>query len=460
MAGFTPQQREMVAAFMADKDVPGVAVAIVADRRVVAQGGFGMADLQHGRAPTAETLWPVASITKSFTAVAVMQLVQAGRMDLDAPVTDYLPSLRVADSETTRRLTLRRLLTHTSGLGRTGHQDRTREEPVNPFPTREALVAALGDVVPQVPVGRAFSYSNESYVVAGRAVECVRGKPLEACFLEDIMQPAGMQRSAVYFDAWRADPDRAFLYASEGIGPYGSGEQHGRYQVVNLVQDYQTFLSTGGVISTAGDLARYQIATMDYLHSSLGLTGASLDHMHGVQHQFGDSGWGYGLGYRVMPAGALRVIGHSGGLPGVSTYSLMVPAEGNGVVVLTNRSDVKAMVLAERLMVSLRGPLWRDDPSEPLPITSAWGSPGPDDLAPYLGSYRFRRGPAQVRAGERGVVVSTPSRYDGPVHDVTTCRVARDRFVSLSDSAPVEFLRNDADDVVGFLHSGYLYRRE
>lgn len=459
MDGFTEQQGHIVQAFMADQDIPGAAVALVHGGVLIAEQGFGLADMSTGRAPTPDTLWPIASLTKSFTAVAAMQLVEEGLLDLDAPIADYLPRLCVANPDTTRRLSMRRLLTHTSGLGRTGHQDRTREESINPYPTREALVAALDTAVPQAPVGRCFSYSNESYAIAGRSIEVLRGKPLEDCFLDQILAPVGMTRSRVRFREWRSERDRAVLYAGEDIGPYGSGTYHGAHQVVELVDDYQTFLSTGGIVSTAHDLALYQMATMSYAASPLGLSAASLDHMHSAQHLYGDCGWGYGLGYWVMRSGDERVIGHSGGLPGVSTYSLMIPAQRTGVVVLTNRSDIKAMGLAELLMGDLLGPLWRAGLDQPLPIHSVWGSPSAADLHPYLGEYRFRRGPAQVQAGEAGVMLRTPSRYDGPVQEIATCRVARDRFVSLAEGHVIDFVRDGSGEISGFLNSGYRYER-
>lgn len=269
-----------------------------------------------------------------------------------------------------------------------------------------------------------------------------------------------MARTVVDFAQWRADADRAYLYAGKDIGPYGSGNRHGEYEVVELVGDYQTFLSTGGIASTAHDLALYQLATMDYANSALGLSGASLEHMQSAQHLFGDSGWGYGLGYWVMPSGAKKVFGHSGGLPGESTYSLMIPSERSGVVVLTNRSDIKAMVLAESLAGDMRGALWRGKTSDPLPVRSSWADKSDEDLMAYTGCYRFRRGPAKVRSGPAGLIVSTPSRYDGPVRDIPLRRVAKDRFLCLTDGHVIDFLRGPDDTVAGFLNSGYRYVRD
>jgi CubicO group peptidase (beta-lactamase class C family) len=456
---FTQSQTDIIHSFMEERDVPGCAIALVRDGEIFAEGGFGLANIDSQTKPTAASVWPIASITKSFTSVAAMQCVELGLLDLDVPVSRYLPELRVASPDISDQLSMRRLLTHTSGLGRTGHQDRTREEAQNPFPTREALLAALHDVVPQAPVGSAFSYSNESYAIAGHLIETLRGQSLESCFEDYIFDPVGMSRTVPRFSAWREEPDRAVLYAGDGIGPYGAGRRHGGYEVVELVEDYRTFLSTGGIASTAHDLALYQLATMNYDDSPLGLSAGALDHAHSAQHLFGDSGWGYGLGYYAMRAGAARVIGHSGGLPGVSTYSLMIPSQRTGVVVLTNRSDIKAIVLAERLMGDLHGPLWREDTSSPLPISSGWSKPEPADLEPFCGDYTFRRGPAQVKDNGRGLTISTPSRYDGPVRHLHTLRVARDRFMCLDDGHVVDFVRNADGAVVGFINSGYRYER-
>ena len=214
---FSKAQEAIITDFMTSNDVPGCAIALVAEGRIHAAGGFGQANLETEAEPTADTLWPIASVTKSFTAVAAMQCVEDGLLDLDRPVTDYLPNLVVTDFETTARLTMRRLLTHTGGIGRTGHQDRTREEATNPYPTREALLAALDSVVPQAPVGECFSYSNESYAVAGHLIETVKGKSLERCFVEDIFEPLGMSRTFPQFSNSIADPPKLKLICQRSI---------------------------------------------------------------------------------------------------------------------------------------------------------------------------------------------------------------------------------------------------
>ena len=107
-------------------------------------------------------------------------------------------------------------------------------------------------------------------------METLAGKPLEAVLREGILARAGMADSDVTFARWREASDRAVPYAGEGAGPFDSGERHDGRVVVRLVEDYQTFLSTGGVVSTAADLARYQSATMDYAGGTLGLSAGGL----------------------------------------------------------------------------------------------------------------------------------------------------------------------------------------
>ena len=328
---------------------------------------------------------------------------------------------------------------------------------MNPFPDRPSLVFALGDVQPQSRPGQAFSYSNEGYAVAGHALEILAGQPLEQCFEERIFAPAGMTRSRVRFADWRAEPDRALPYGGGGLGPFDSGERHGRYALVRLVDDYRTFLATGGVVSTARDLCRYQAATMAYQGARLGISAGGLDHMHSVHAPYGDTGWGYGLGYWVMWSGPRKVIGHSGGLPGVSTYSMMMPGEGAGAVVLCNRSDVKAMVLAERLLGTLVGSLWRDDPDAPLPLRTAFR---PGDVDEFTGDFAFRKGGATVSAAGNGRLrLATPSRYDGPEQVLELLAVGPDTFMDLKLGQCVPFYRDAGGAVCGFGVSGYRYRR-
>ena len=117
----------VVEAYRAEHDIPGAAIAVVHDGQITHEDGYGAANLETGAPPTPHTLWPIASLTKSFTGVAAMQLVEQGRLLLDEPIQSYLPAFRFADPEASRKITTRNLLLHAGGIGRSGHQDTLRE---------------------------------------------------------------------------------------------------------------------------------------------------------------------------------------------------------------------------------------------------------------------------------------------------------------------------------------------
>jgi len=457
---FTTEQNALIADFMEQHDIPGIAVAIVQNGDILTEGGFGLADIGAGKPVTEHTLWPICSITKSFTGVAAMQLVESGKLNLDSPVSDYLPNFRVFDEDASRLMTTRLFLRHNSGLGRTGHQDRTREEALNPYPTRESLVSALDSAKLQSRPGQCFSYCNEGYATVGHLIETLADMPLEDYFIQKIFEPVGMSNSCVRFMDWKQGQDRTYAYSKTEGDAFDTGERHDGYTCNRLNDDYQTFLSTGGIVSTVHDLALYQITTMSYIDSPLGLATGSLDHMQSVQFPFGDTGWGYGFGYWIFWSGETKVIGHAGGLPGISTYSLMIPGERTGVVVLTNRGDRRAFFLAESLLNDLRGTLWRESRTDPLPFRSRYPSPSTSELSEWTGTYHFRQGPAHVEAGDGGVIIHTPSKLDGPPVTIVTKQVGPDSFMSLDQGMAIPFARDDQGRVIRFLNGGYAYERE
>ena len=455
--GFTPEQESIIDDFIDENDIPGAAVAIVRDNKIIAEGGFGFADVANAAPATANTVWPICSLTKSFTAVSAMQLVESGKLFLDEPVQTYLPGFQISDAVKSQRMTSRLFLTHNSGLGRTGHQDRTREETVNPYPTRKALVDALDSAELQSTPGEAFSYCNEGFATVGHAIETIAGVPLEEYFTGKIFDPVGMLDSSVHFMDWKNAADRTYAYSRTDGDPFDSGERHGEYTVVRLNDDYQTFLSTGGIVSSAHDLALYQIASMAYDCSPMGLMAGSLDHMQSVQCPFGDTGWGYGLGYWVFWSGHVKVVGHSGGLPGISTYSMMIPSEKTATVVLTNRGDRRAFFLAERLMNSTRGTVWRDSIDQPLPFTTRYPKRTRGELAEYEGKYVFRSGTAEVESVDGGLLINTPSRLEGQPVSILTTQVGTDSFMSRDEGMSIAFVRDSSGHIVRFLNGGYAY---
>ena len=178
---------------MARARIPGLALAIVSGDEMLHVRGFGVAD-PAGRVVSGETPFIIGSNSKSFTALAIMQLVEAGRIDLDAPVHRYLPWFRVADAEASRQITVRHLLHHTSGIPTAAGQALAGDDD-NSDQALERHVRALRTVELTQPVGHLYQYSNANYNVLGLLVQAVSGLSYENYVRTHIFAPLEMSDS-------------------------------------------------------------------------------------------------------------------------------------------------------------------------------------------------------------------------------------------------------------------------
>ena len=443
-------------AHMDEYEIPGTAIAVVRGGEVVHEDGFGLANVATGHPAGPRTAWPICSLTKSMTCTAVMQLVEQGHVDIDQPVHAYLPSWRVKDPTAGPKITVKMLMHHASGLGRVGFQDRVRQEPVNPYPTRESLMDAITTADLQSDPGRFWAYSNEGFATLGHIVETVSGVRLEDYFLGRVFDRLGMSDTRVHFADWRTSDDRVVNYIRDGLGEKSTGEQHGQYQEGFLPDDYTTYLSTGGIVSTAHDLAIYQAAAMNYDNNPL-LGRRSLEQMQSAAFEYGDTGWGYGFGWSVYWSGETRVVGHAGGMVGLNTFSLFVPDEQVGVVVLTNRSEAGAFEFAEKLLGEVRGtPLWRRSVAEALPFETSYTPPAGESQSTFDGTYVHGAVTSQVEGIEGGI--RSKQTRDGVVRseDIAT-RVGADSFLTRRGAKIMQFLRGDDGRAKAYLAEGVVW---
>jgi CubicO group peptidase (beta-lactamase class C family) len=174
---------------MNDLDIPGMALGIVQDGQIVHVQGFGVAD-SSGRTVTPQTPFYIGSVTKSFTALAVMQLVEAGKIDLDAPVQIYLPWFELADKEASAMITVRHLLNQTTGIS---------EKDGNRFwPSQQGLeetVRGLDTIQLAQPVGTTYQYCNINFMITGLIVEKVSGQSYADYVTQHIFEPLDMRHS-------------------------------------------------------------------------------------------------------------------------------------------------------------------------------------------------------------------------------------------------------------------------
>ncbi len=307
--------------------IPGVALAITYGGEVVHARGFG--DAGDGEAMTADTPLYIGSIAKALTGVAVLQLVDEGRLELDAPVRAYLPWFEVADPDASARITVRHLLGHASGLS----DLRYRDQPgLADDATIEEGVRDLQRAVPIADPGAAFHYFNPNYATLGHLVEVVSGEPYDAFLHAHVLDPLGMDRTFTDPDAARAAGlARGHLLA---FGVAWPREQRFR--------DFS--LPAGYVMSTANDMARFLLAMNGggVLDGERVLSSSRMLELHAPS---APSGY-YAAGWFVGTHRGHRIVQHGGTNEFFKAEAALFPDLDLGVVLLANQSSLPSAILA------------------------------------------------------------------------------------------------------------------
>lgn len=327
---------------------PGVSVAVVKDGKLLMARGFGLRDLERKLPMTAETVQPIASITKSFTVAALATLVRDGKLAWDEPVRSYLPDWRLYNEELTTRLTVRDLVTHRSGLPR--HDWAWFGSPA----TREELVQRLRFLEPSAGLRERFQYNNFMFMSAGYLGGVVAGSSWESLVEQQLLAPLGMKSSSTRLTGLQAQADRGQGYTSDdALRPrpvaYESADAMG---------------PTGALNSSAADMARYLLMlTGGGEFEGRTLIGRSdLAAMTSPQMVLPFSGrWPelgprqYGMGFFTGYYRGQRYFEHGGDLPGSASALWVFPAQRLGIFVSANLSGsgVRAVLpyaIADRLL--------------------------------------------------------------------------------------------------------------
>ncbi|HUI42912.1 MAG TPA: serine hydrolase domain-containing protein, partial [Terriglobia bacterium] len=284
---------------------------------VIYKKGFGLADMEWNLANAPDTKFRLGSVTKQFTSMLVMQQVEKGRLRLDGRVSDYLPYYR---KETGDRITVRHLLTHTSGIPNyTALPHFFEDVSRNPFGVKEFVQKyCSGDL--EFEPGSKFSYSNSGYFVLGAILEQVTGEPYERLLREGIFDPLGMKDTG--YDHWEAILPRRAVGYEKSLGGYATAPY----------LDMSIPFSAGSLYSTVEDLYRWDQA----LYTERLITAKSREMI--FTPYLGNYAFGWVVRRQpVGPAGAQRVvIGHEGGINGFNTLITRIPEDRHLVVLLNN----------------------------------------------------------------------------------------------------------------------------
>ena len=361
-------------------DGPGCAVAVARDGRVVHQNGYGMANLETGTPITPASVFHLASISKQFTATAILLLARDGKLSLDDDIRKHLPEI----PDYGHRITIRHLLTHTSGLrdqwdllamarGRF-EENRITESDVLEIVVRQKAL----NYVP----GAEYLYSNTGYTLAGTIVRRVSGRSLRDFAEERIFRPLGMTQTQFQDDYTRVIPGRAAGYARRPTG---------RWHV--SLPNYDTYGATS-LFSTVGDLLRWQanLARPTVGDSSLFREMTTLPTLAN-----GDTS-GYGLGLATERHRGTPVVNHGGADAGYRTWLGRFPEHELDVAVLCNAASSNPTALARSVAdVFLPATLAAAAPPVPAAVAVA-----PDELRPLAGAYVHPTTGAMVFLSLRG----------------------------------------------------------
>jgi CubicO group peptidase (beta-lactamase class C family) len=319
--------------------VPGIAVVIIKDDKVIHSKGYGVRSLQTNQKVDENTLFGIASNSKAFTTAALGILVDQGKLKWDDKVTDYIPEFKMYDPYVTQEFTIRDLLTHRSGLG-LGAGDLMFWPGTNDF-TLKDIIYNLRFLKPVSGFRSKFDYDNLLYVVAGEVIARLSGKSWEEFIETQIMNPLGMTGSAASFSRIK---DK-----SNVIDPHAP--VNGKVQVVP--RDFTEITNAaGGIYSNITDLSKWVRMQLnngkfgdgpdkrifsDNVHEEmwtpqtiLPVRGPSVYNTH-----FG----GYGLGWFLSDVKGFKQVMHTGGLSGMVTQVTMIPELKLGIVVLTNQQE-------------------------------------------------------------------------------------------------------------------------
>lgn len=308
---------------------PGASVLVEKNGEILFHKGYGLGNLEERTAVTPQTDFRLASITKQFTASAILLLVERGKLGLDDSVKKYLPELTAAWAEP---ITIRELLTHSSGI--------IDYEDIMPAGTTEQLhdIDVLHMVAKEQKTyfapGTSYRYSNGGYALLSLIVERVSGKRFADFLRENIFAPAGMKGTLAFEQGVSTVPNRAFGYSREG-----SGWKRTDQSLTSAV------LGDGGVYSSVDDLALWMTA----LQQGSVLSSSSIELASLPSVRTDDPATAYGFGWRISLHNDNRMVWHTGESIGFRNALLRFPEKGLSVIVLTNRDEGEPKEIALKI---------------------------------------------------------------------------------------------------------------
>jgi D-alanyl-D-alanine carboxypeptidase len=338
---------------------PGVAVIVVKDTKIIFRKGQGMANLEFGVPIEPIMVFRLGSITKQFTAVAILMLVEQGKLALDDSISKFLPDYPTHD----HLITVEHLLTHTSGI-----KSYTNIPEWPPLWRKDFTVQELIDFFKYQPMefapGKRWAYNNSGYILLGAIIEHVSGQSYEQFIQQSIFEPLGMKQS--YYDS----PSRVIPGRVAGYDKSSEGFINAAY--LSMTQPY----AAGALASSVDDLVLWDSA----LYTEQLVKHETLQRAHTLHRLMDGSSTAYGYGWGISEYAGHRLIEHGGGIHGFRTRAIRMPDDRVFVAVLSNNGGVDPEQLAFKIAALVIGQPY----NEPMPIEL-----GPEVLTLYEGIYEI-----------------------------------------------------------------------
>jgi CubicO group peptidase (beta-lactamase class C family) len=421
--------------------VPGVALGIVQDG-VVSIRGLGVTNIEDPLPVTAHTVFPIASISKTFAATALMRLVEQGKVDLKAPVRTYLPEFRVRDEAVSRDVTVWHLLTHLGGWeGQVSGPDRGTE-------TLKTFIASITDLMQVAPPGAAWSYNNAGFTIAGRVIEAVTGQPINRAIRDLVFQPLGLEHAGTS--------------PSEFIDQRFAAGHFTRNGTTTLQRPFapSTSVTAGGVGLCITDLltyARFHMGDGTAANGQRVLTRESLELMRTPQAHKQSTDDDIGIAWHLRTVGGLRTASHGGTLAGHILLLELVPERHFAIAILTNSNtgwrliqDVEREALRSYLgaTYTMNQAIAHRGLVETLPSYQPLATQ--PDPTPYVGTYARPTNTVVVRTEGTKMFVQERQNSGRPTDELPVAFYGPDRVVVLDGpdrGQSIEFVR-DANGTV------------
>jgi D-alanyl-D-alanine carboxypeptidase len=368
-----------IAQVVARSEAAGISVAVARGDRIVVDRGAGMANVARNEAADANTIFRIGSVTKQFTAAAIMKLVEQGKLGLDDPLAKYLPDFDTGG----RTVTIRQLLNHASGIPNyTAQRAFGGDFAIRPDLTRADILNLVKGVPFDFEPGAGWRYSNTGYYLLGLVIEKVSGRPYPEFLRQELLAP--LKLAHTLYDGGTLVPHSATGYT---VDPLTRTRTPAR--ALNMIAPF----SAGSLASTAGDLLHWQIA----LTNGRAVSAASFQQMIGSTAKTGRGDALYGFGLVVDTMIGQRHIWHNGGIDGFNSVVSWFPDLGLRTAVISNSEALPSEAVEAMVIQALTS-------RDPLP---------PPRTTPQAGTEEaLRRVISGISAGQPAYDLMTPALVD------------------------------------------------